>query len=68
VYLAASFHVNVMKDELHVDMKKDKAAAIKASSSAFAFLMEKAMDEILDEAKTKSIVLKGDAVKGGAVQ
>ncbi|MBR5302939.1 MAG: hypothetical protein IKU38_08900 [Clostridia bacterium] len=66
--LAAVFHVNVMKDDLHVDMKKDRSAAIKASCCAFGAVMKKAMEDILDEAKTQNIVLKGDAAKGGVVQ
>lgn len=67
-HLAAAFHVTLMKEDLHVDMKKDKWAAIKGSSGAFRLVMEKAMVEILDESKTQNIVLKGNAAKGGAVQ
>ena len=67
-HLAAAFHVTLMKDDLHVDMKKDKRAAIKASCFAFRLLMEQAMEEILDEKKTQNIVLKGNAAKGGVVQ
>lgn len=66
--LAAAFHVNVMKDDLHVDMKKDRSSAIKASCFAFGAVMKKAMEDILDEEKTQNIVLKGDAAKGGVVQ
>ena len=67
-HLAAAFHVTLMKDDLHVDMKKDKRAAIRASCFAFGAIMEKTMEEILDEEKTHNIVFKGDAAKGGAVQ
>lgn len=67
-HLAAAFHVTLMKDDLKVDMKRNKDAAIKASCMAFMLVMEDAMKLILDEDRATSIVLKGGAAKGGAVQ
>ena len=67
-HLAAAFHVTLMKDDLHVDMKKDKRAAIKASCFAFKLLMEKAMEEILDEEKNAQHCPQGRCCEGGTVQ
>ena len=67
-HLAALFHVTLVKNDLGLDMKKNKTAAIRASCLAFKDVMEKAMQEILDENRTRNIVLKGNAAKGGAMQ
>ena len=67
-HLVGSFHVNVMARNLHVDLKKDKELAIKASILGFGRAMELAMRDILDNDKNQIIVLDGSSEKGGAVQ